>query len=267
MEWPRLSGSPAGGRRLGFFLLVLLPLSVSSSRIADAGQQSPPTDVVERFKAGAFSQRLEIAKSLIAAHDTRNLARIESLLADPDRHLRGDTAFVFASLGDSRGLDVILAILSDRVDRPKGQGVGCVIRGDGDSCWSVKRQIVADRYYAVHLLGLLRNPRAVPTLVSYIEDPDIDYKIPWALTNIGGKEAINGLIVALRSRNPEVRVYAVEGLEDLHATDAVPEITPLLDDQGVSRYGRSGYVAGGITVGEAAHDAIAALQRQSDPAR
>jgi HEAT repeat protein len=69
-------------------------------------------------------------------------------------------AFMFAALGDSRGFDVITAILNDRSDRPAGQGIP-------KGRWSLQGQIDADRYYAVHLLGELKNPSAVPVLVAY----------------------------------------------------------------------------------------------------
>jgi HEAT repeat protein len=137
--------------------------------------------------------------------------------------------------------------------------VACV---DGKPCWSVRLQIAADRYYAVHLLGLLQEPRAVPILVSFLDNPDINYKIPWALRNIGGKSSIAGLIKALRNSNPEVRVFAVEDLEHLHAVEALPELLPLLADDAMSSYDRRGYVKGGITVRSAARAAIDTLQHR-----
>lgn len=33
----------------------------------------------------------------------------------------------------------------------------------------------------------------MPILVSFLDDPDIDYKITWAMRNIGGKSAIEEL--------------------------------------------------------------------------
>jgi HEAT repeat protein len=158
-------------------------------------------------------------------------------------------------------------MLSDRSDRPEGQGVACVIRGNGGPCWSLPLQIAADRYHAVHLLGLLKDPRAVPILLPFLADPDIDYKIPWALRNIGGKSAIDGLIKALRSPSPQVRVGAVEYLEDIRAGEALPELLPLLNDHAMSSYDRQGYVEKGIMVSEAARSAIATLQHLSNRAR
>jgi HEAT repeat protein len=243
------------------FPLVFLVVVVLSGRGVQGDQVTQPAEMVERFKAETvFWTQLEIAESIVLAKDTGILLKLEPWLAHPDRHVRGNTAFIFGSLGDPRGFDVIAAILGDESDRPEGQGAACVLRGDGKPCWSVRLQIAADRYYAVHLLGLLKDPRAVPILVSFLGNPDVNYKIPWALMNIGGKCAIAGLIKALRNSNPEVRVFAVEDLEDLHAVEALPELLPLLGDDAMSSYDRRGYVEGGIAVSSAARAAIATLQ-------
>jgi len=81
--------------------------------------------------------------------------------------------------------------------------------------------------------------------VSFFDDPDINYKIPWALRNISGKSAIEGLIRALRSPSPQVRVFAIQGLEDLEAGEALPDLLPLLSDHAMSSYDRRGYVSKG----------------------
>jgi HEAT repeat protein len=138
--------------------------------------------------------------------------------------LRGNAAFVFAGLVDERGLKVVYEILQDRSSpRPAGQGVPI-------APWSVAAQIKSDRYYAVHLLGLLKNPRAVAVLVPYLKDHDISYKVPWALGEIGDRAAIPPLIDALNDPSPDVRVASIEALEDLLATDALPRLRQLLQD-------------------------------------
>ena len=225
-------------------------------------------EAVEQFKAETvFWEQLEIGRKIVLTKETRVLSELEPWLTHPDRHIRGNTAFVFGGLGDPRGFEVIAAILRDRSDRPEGQGGACVIRGGGSSCWSLPLQIASDRYYAVHLLGELKDPKAVPILVSFLDDPDVNYKIPWALRSIGGKSAIQGLMSALGSPSPEARVFAIEDLEDLQVVEAIPALSPLLSDQAVSAYDRRGYVKDGITVREAARTAIATLQHVSSEAR
>jgi len=98
-------------------------------------------------------------------------------LSHEDRHIRGNVAFVFGGFGDPRGFQVITDILSDRSDRPH-PGVGGGNR-------TLEAQIGQDRYYAVHLLGELRDPRAIPILIPLLKDADLNYKVPWALAQIG----------------------------------------------------------------------------------
>ena len=73
---------------------------------------------------------------------------------------------------------MIAAILRDHSDRPEGQG----IPGGG---WTLQGQIRADRYYAAHLLGDLKDPRAIPILVPLLKDLDVNYVVPWSLGQIG----------------------------------------------------------------------------------
>jgi HEAT repeat protein len=205
----------------GLLLVVLMSFSVRC-----ASQQSESlTDLVREFdETQIFWQQLQIARKLVARNDRSVLPRIEPYLRNEDRHVRGNAAFVFAGLGDERGLNVIYDILQDRSSpRREGQGIP-------GGRWALAAQIKGDRYYAVHLLGLLKNPRAVAVLVPYLRDHDISYKVPWALGEIGDKAAISPLNDALNDPSPDVRVSSIEALEALGATDAVPMLRLLLQD-------------------------------------
>src|SRR6266496_1435385 len=141
--------------------------------------------LVDEFKASTvFWQQLEIAKKIVQARDTGVLPQLSSHLTHEDRHIRGNAAFVFAGLGDPRGLPIITAILSDRSERPEGQGIGAA---PSTGRPSVQQQINADRYYAVHLLGQLKDPKAVPVLLPLFNDPEVNYNVAWALGEIGGQ--------------------------------------------------------------------------------
>lgn len=238
---------------LAFFLF--------SSQLGVNGDEQSPTEMVEQFKAETvFWKQLEIGQKIVRAKDRRVIPLLESWLQHPDRHIRGNAALVIGSLGDPRGFEIIASILDDRSDRPEAQGVACM----GRNCWSPSLQVSADRYYAVHLLGLLKDPRAVPILESFLNDPAVNYKIPWAFLTMGGKSAIEGLIAALRNPSPQVRVYAIENLEDLKASEALPALFALLSDDAMSSYDRRGRQR--ITVSEVARSAIATLQRLSNSA-
>ncbi len=229
------------------------------------GQQSESTSsLIEQLRSThAFLQQFEVAKKIAALHEKSVLPGLEPLLKDDDRHIRGNAAFIFASLGDDRGFQVIKDILmDDSSDRPPGQGISvleCGISRDAlrdtktPLCWTLQRQIDADRNYAAHLLGHLRDVRAVPILTAHLSDPDVEYTVPWALGEIGDKSAIPALIDTLRSTNPDMRVLAIYALQKLNAMDAVPQIRALLHDNERIHFD------GGGTVAEAARKALVEL--------
>src|SRR5262249_27319040 len=161
-------------------------------------------DLVRQFTSEkVFWKQLEIAKKIVASHDRSVLSDLEKYLKDDDRHVRGNAALVFAGLGDPRGFSVLAYILEDRSDRPEGQGQPVA---SSDGRYHVAQQIRADRYYAVHLFGLLKDPRAVSLLVPLIGDTDLKYNVPWALGEIGDPRAAQPLIAALGDSDPSIRV-------------------------------------------------------------
>ncbi len=167
-----------------------------------------------------------------------------------DRHLRGNAAFIYARLGDTRGFDVITAILRDYAERPEGQGIP-------GSRWSLRGQILADRYYAAHLLGDLKDHGAVPILVPLLNDPDVNYIVPWSLGQIGDRSAVQPLIGALSDQSPSVRVLAIHALVELKANEALPRLRQILGDNERSNFGKLESVA------EAVRSAIDTLEHET----
>jgi hypothetical protein len=208
--------------------------------------------LVEQFKREkTFWRQITIAEEIVERHDSRVLLPLADWLNHEDRHVRGNVAFIFAGLGDARGLQVIADILTDRSDRPEGQGMGMA---PGDGRYRVGPQIAADRYYAAHLLGDLRNPEAVPILIPLLQDEEVNHIVPWALGQIGDTRAVGPLLAALDDANPSIRVLAIYALETLHARDAVPRLASLLNDHEKSRFGNQ------VSVADAARAAIATLR-------
>ena len=235
--------------RLGCPLVLLF-----AAPSLDRGQQRPPVaESLQQFETTTvFWRQLEVAKAIVAANDTSVLLKLQSWLTHEDRHLRGNAAFVFAGLGDSRGFDAIAAILRDRSERPEGQGIP-------GGRWSVQGQIGADRYYAAHLMGDLKDPRAVPILVPLLKDPEVNYIVPWSLGQIGNRSAIQPLIGTLSDQNPSMRVLAIYALAELKAADALPRLRQLLGDNERCNFDKLESVA------QAAQAAIA--NRSSETAR
>lgn len=203
--------------------------------------------LVEQFKTEKLSSRqFTIAREIVARNDASVLPSLVAWLSHADRHVRGNAAFIFGGLGDPRGFQVITDILTDYSDRPPG-----VITGGN---WTLRAQIRSDRYYAAHLLGDLRDPRAVPILVPLLKDNDINSVVPWALGQIGDKSAVAPLLDALDEGDPSMRVLAIYALETLNAKEAAPRLISLLDDHRKSNFGAQ------VSVAEAAKAAIAKLQ-------
>ena len=190
------------------------------------GQQRPSAAVLlDQFQTSTyFWQQFEVAKAIAASKDTSVLPQLEPLLTHADRHLRGNAAFILAGLGDRRGFDVIVAMLADRSESRAVHQISSV-----GLPW-VQGQIREDRYYAAHLLGDLKDARAIPILVPLLKDPDVNYIVPWSLAQIGDRSAIRPLIGTLSVSDPSMRVLAIHALEDLNATEALPELRALLAD-------------------------------------
>jgi HEAT repeat protein len=119
---------------------------------------------------------------------------------------------------------------------------------------SATRQTREDRYYAAHLFGDLKDPRAIPILIPYLNDEDVNYIVPWALGEIGDKSAVPALVGALSNKSPDVRVLAIYALEELRAKEALPQIRALLNDNERIHFD------GLVTVGQAAEGAVTKLE-------
>jgi len=143
--------------------------------------------LVETFKnEKVFWRQMTIGEEIVKRHDASVLPSLVDWLSHEDRHIRANVGFIFGGLGDARGLQVITDVLGDRSDRPEEQGSSV----SGDGRYHVELQIRADRYYAAHVLGDLRDPRGVPILVDLLQDKEVSSIVPWALGQIGDKSAV-----------------------------------------------------------------------------
>jgi HEAT repeat protein len=232
-------------------MVVLAAVLVAQRRAA------PVEQLLERFKSTpVFWQQLEIAKELATRRDPRTLTALEPLLRADDRHVRANAAFVLARLGDPRGLATIEAILADRSDRPLGQGMPRAPSNPAQSRWWTSRQIEEDRYYAVHMLGELRDSSSVDVLVPLLGDAGVNYHAAWALGRIGDARAIAPLIAALEDRSALMRVSAIQALEVLDAKEALPRLRELLNDRELPAAGPR------VPVADTAKSAILGLSKQ-----
>jgi HEAT repeat protein len=174
-------------------------------------------ELVEQFKTTTESwKQFEVAKQVVALHDKSVLPTLEPWLSNEDMHLRGNAAFIFASLGDDRGFQVIKAILENRSAKR------VVMATDDAGRPSPKLQIREDRYYAAHLFGDLKDVRAVPILVLLLRDEEVKEVVPWSLGQIGDKSAIPPLKETLGDNSLTMRASALRALEKLEAKEELP---------------------------------------------
>ncbi len=228
--------------------MLVLSCGLLGVRPNDTIANASSAQLAEEFKnSKVFWQQFEIARKIVALHDTNVLSGLAGWLTNEDRHARGNAALIFAGMGDDRGFEVIRKTLNDRSERPKGPGV------PGGN-WTLQAQIASDRYYAVHLLGDLKDPRAVPILIPLLRDKEVNYIVPWALGEIGDKRAVEPLIGALSDKDPSVRVLAIYSLEKLKADKALPHLQALLNDNDRSNFGER------VSVAEAAQAAVTNLE-------
>lgn len=239
----------AAASLIGLAVLWVLPVETRAMQTPGPAQQ-----LLEQFKAAAdFNRQFQLATRLVALKDPSVLQQLTGSLTHEDRHVRGNAAFVFAGLGNQRGFEVLYAILTDTsAERVKGPGIATA---DGNGVISLANQLNTDRYYAVHLLGLLKDPRALPTLIPLLADERVSYKVAWALGQIGGRAAVDALMAALSDKSSDVRVIAIQALESLGATEALPRLRAMLDDNEKSHFGSL------VSVADAARAAIATLQK------
>jgi HEAT repeat protein len=208
--------------------------------------------LVEQFKSTTdIWTQFEVAKKIVALRDKSALQDLEPWLSNADMHQRGNAAFIFASLGDDRGFQVIKTILEGRPTYTINLGnpdPRLQIRWDGYSA--------EDRHYACHLFGDLQDARAVPILVPLLKDKEVKWIVPWSLGQIGDKSAIAPLMETLDDKSPDMRVLAIYALEQLDAKKALPKIRARLGDNEKTHFD------GLVSVADAAREAIIKLRRR-----
>jgi pimeloyl-ACP methyl ester carboxylesterase len=240
----------------------LLGVAVAVTALAACGEPrgSDRTSVetlLARFTGqSVFWRQFDVAEELATHRDPRVLVALEPLLHHDDRQIRANTAFVFARLGDPRGLATIKGILVDRSDRPLTTEGPMGLSSSGQSRALMERQIRQDRYYAVHMLGKLRDSRGVDILVPLLGDPDVNYHAAWALGLIRDARAVAPLIRTLADSDALVRISAIQALETLGSREAVPKLKALVNDPALPSAGDR------VPVGEVAKAAIHRLMNE-----
>jgi HEAT repeat protein len=218
-------------------------------------------ELISSFQAEpAFWKQADLADEIAKVAELQDISALAPGLAHDDRHVRGDVAYLFAKLGDRNGFDTLTGILVDyssqRVLHQDGGNwmhVPAAERTPRQLVWQIRE----DRYYAIHLLGRLHDPRAVDVLTPLLDRDENNYNAAWALGEIGDARAIPALITALSNEDALVRVCAIGALEALHAKQALPHLVALFDDSAMPNAGER------VTVGTTARKAAESIRRSN----
>lgn len=104
-----------GYRQVVVRLAVLPVLLFTTASSVRSQQPSSVQQLIRQFESETeFTRQFQVAQAIVTANDRSVLLRLEPWLRHKDRCLRGNAAYIFARLGDSRGFDVIVGILGDR---------------------------------------------------------------------------------------------------------------------------------------------------------
>jgi len=220
-----------------------------------------------------FWRQLDIAERIAQVATIREISALEPWLAHSDRRSRGNAAYIFARVGDRRGIAVLGEIRNDysaeRTIHADEMTLNWITTGDpkeDKERWEeyvrspgvLREQIRMDRYHAVHLLGKLRDRSAVEILIPLLDHDEVGYNAAWALGEIGDVRAIPPLIAALASKDAILRVSAIGALEELQAAEAIPRLEALFDDREIPRAGEQ------KSVGTTARRAAASIRYSLD---
>src|SRR5688572_10809805 len=231
---PRATAEPSRLRILATFALVAgATFSVSHVPSRGAPPATRPAAEAASAKGGRERQTpagllkefertpsLENAHRLAAAGNKEAIPdavpRLAAMIKSPDRSVRCNAGLVLARLGDDRGLAAVVAELNDAAPRPAPGRT----RSDGKP--DVSGQVRQDRYYAAHVLGEMRDKRAVPALVATFDNPDLAFKAAYSLGQIGDAAAVAPLRRLTGESAGDTRLAAAHALAKLGAPDGLP---------------------------------------------
>jgi len=136
----------------------------------------------------AEAERVEQARDHLRELGKAALGALQEGLKHPDENVRAESAFVLGRIGSSRGVEPLIAALSDKSVRVREK--------------------------SAYALGELADERAVEALLGLLEDKETPVRANavFALGQIGSKQGTEGLIRALCDSEVLVRNHAASAL-------------------------------------------------------
>lgn len=178
--------------------------------LREIGHDSALPHILNSFKDPSTNVRLEAVRALAKFRGPKTFPPLMKLIRDEkDPYLRAEAIGVIRQTGEAhpRFVDLALACLKD-------------------ADWTVRSQ-------AAGLLGNLRKPKAVPALMSMLDDPhwSVQESAENALHNFGAK-ALPYLVKALKDRSASVRYRAARLIGEVARPDALMALEATAEKKG-----------------------------------
>jgi HEAT repeat protein len=217
--------------------------------------------------------RRRTATRLGLERDPRAVPALVELLSDPRKGVQEAACEALRQRGDPSVAEALSRLLGSH-DLGLRNRAGTVLAGLGELSVPVLEQGAASpepsvRKFALELMGEIRSPRVVPTLVSRLRDPDVNVGFAAAevLGRFPGTDAAGHLMDVFRER-PELRCVAAESLGRQRDPRAVPLLLEALGESdllvrfsAVNALGQIGYAGALRPLMGAYHDAPGPLRQ------
>lgn len=175
-----------------------LLLSLGEAAVAPLAAELNASEPATRQWAANLLRQVEGASEPAAA-------ALRPLAADPDPEVRFAVGQALASVKDAQALELLLPIVNGGVP------------------WM--------RYGALHALGVLGDPRAIPGLVRAFQDPDVNVRMRAASAlQALGEPAVGTLMELGQSGDSETRASVLHCLRQIGSPKAAPMAASQLED-------------------------------------
>lgn len=173
-------------------------ISLGEAAVAPLAAELNASELVTRRWAASLLRQVKGAAESAAA-------ALRPLSADPDPEMRFAAGQALASVKDALALELLLPV------------------ANGDVLWM--------RYGALHALGVLGDPRALPGLVRAFQDPDVNIRMSAASAiQALGEPAVGALIELGQSGDSEARASVLQCLKQIGSPRAAPMAASQLED-------------------------------------
>ncbi|NQT86879.1 PEGA domain-containing protein [bacterium] len=174
--------------------------------------------------------KAEAALKLIGSDAVPALA---TALGDKRARVRQSAAFLLGEIKDAGAADALAAALADRDEDTRWKAADSLTKLGADATAAALKQLrspnIEARRCAAWVFQTTRDPKAIPTLVIALRDPDdqVRWKSAIALQKIGAAAA-EPLLTILRSNAPEAQkntvAWVLEGIKDVRVQTALRDL-------------------------------------------